>query len=465
MTERPDLDAALRAHLRASDALEVPSVGLDAMLGAILARPQHARRGSVGGAPRAARRRPDSDWPSSSPSCSRSSSVPGCSSANSRGYQRRRGRIGASSRPSGTRSRVGSTTRPHRSPMGGPSSSAGMWMTHPARRPSCSTPGPGRSRPRPRWPTRAAAPRPLCSTTVGSSSIGGFGPDLEVSRTAELFESVHGDMEHRRNAVDPAPGSHGHPPARWPGPRRRWSRIGRGADAIRGGLRSPARTPSPRPARWGCPGPATRPPFCTTGVSSWRAARSPAVSTYEVTASAELFDPATGTFAATGPMVTAATIRGAALLHDGRVLVLGGTTPVPGDTDYLRDAELYDPVSGTFTRTGGTAGDDIGAMESVGHHPRRWLRARRRSPRPALRAGERDLRRDRPDAAEPGWCRPHPPRGRSRPRHGGPLLPLQRVQRGGALRVTTRVWQRRHIGVRRSAATHGSVSPKNEFAR
>jgi N-acetylneuraminic acid mutarotase len=73
---------------------------------------------------------------------------------------------------------------------------------------------------------------------------------------------------------------------------------------------------------------------------------------------AELYDPATGTWSATGPMNVARSGQTATLLPDGDVLVAGGGCN-PGAycdagsfLDTLRTAELYDPASGTWTLTG-----------------------------------------------------------------------------------------------------------------
>jgi hypothetical protein len=66
--------------------------------------------------------------------------------------------------------------------------------------------------------------------------------------------------------------------------------------------------------------------------------------------SAELFDPATGTFTATGSMATARDNNTVTLLSDGRVLIAGGRPAsasifcdYPSGPQDVASAELYQP--------------------------------------------------------------------------------------------------------------------------
>lgn len=69
-------------------------------------------------------------------------------------------------------------------------------------------------------------------------------------------------------------------------------------------------------------------------------------------ATAELYDPSTGSWAATGSMGTARSTQTATLLRDGKVLVAGGTNDNDTLSYALASAELYDPRTGTWTPTG-----------------------------------------------------------------------------------------------------------------
>jgi Galactose oxidase, central domain len=77
-----------------------------------------------------------------------------------------------------------------------------------------------------------------------------------------------------------------------------------------------------------------------------------------VLASAELYDPSTGKFTMTGSMGTARGGPDATLLRDGRVLIAGGAgcsdikTCAKQGVTQLSSAEIYDPKTGKFSRTG-----------------------------------------------------------------------------------------------------------------
>jgi hypothetical protein len=70
----------------------------------------------------------------------------------------------------------------------------------------------------------------------------------------------------------------------------------------------------------------------------------------DVTETAELFDPATNRFTATGSLAVPRHKHAAVALPDGRVLVLGGAASRL--SGFYNSAELYDPASGRFAPTG-----------------------------------------------------------------------------------------------------------------
>lgn len=69
------------------------------------------------------------------------------------------------------------------------------------------------------------------------------------------------------------------------------------------------------------------------------------------TATAELFDPAAGTWSAAAPLATARRLHTATRLSDGRVLVVGGSTAA----DPIASAEIYDAATNAWTSTGDLA--------------------------------------------------------------------------------------------------------------
>ena len=84
-------------------------------------------------------------------------------------------------------------------------------------------------------------------------------------------------------------------------------------------------------------------------------------------ATTELYDPATNTLSKAGSMKYARSGAAAVPLTDGRILVVGSDGPGSGVTVDRRaadTAEIYDPATGTFTLTGSLPGLDRAAIEA-----------------------------------------------------------------------------------------------------
>jgi hypothetical protein len=85
---------------------------------------------------------------------------------------------------------------------------------------------------------------------------------------------------------------------------------------------------------------------------------------YFALASVEIFDSATNAWTSTGSMSTARGSHVAALLHDGRVLVAGGS-PSWDSRNSITTAEIFDPASGTWAATANTANAYVGDTATV----------------------------------------------------------------------------------------------------
>jgi hypothetical protein len=72
-------------------------------------------------------------------------------------------------------------------------------------------------------------------------------------------------------------------------------------------------------------------------------------------ATAELYDPAKGTFTRTGDPVEDRYGPAGTLLKDGTVLITGGASMHDSPSRYLNTAEIYDPETGKFRATGSMA--------------------------------------------------------------------------------------------------------------
>lgn len=73
----------------------------------------------------------------------------------------------------------------------------------------------------------------------------------------------------------------------------------------------------------------------------------------------EIYDPRTGEFTGTGPMAMDRYGHTATLLDDGRVLIAGGDVSLAGHGSARPPAELFDPGSNTFTAIGPLAMDRL----------------------------------------------------------------------------------------------------------
>jgi hypothetical protein len=76
---------------------------------------------------------------------------------------------------------------------------------------------------------------------------------------------------------------------------------------------------------------------------------------YSFLASCEVYDPKTGAFTATGSLTTPREGHTATLLQNGKVLVTGGHKERREAMTVFSSAELYEPATGKFTSTGDMA--------------------------------------------------------------------------------------------------------------
>jgi hypothetical protein len=83
---------------------------------------------------------------------------------------------------------------------------------------------------------------------------------------------------------------------------------------------------------------------------------------YQSLASAEVYDPASGTFTPTGSLQHARASHSAILLNNGKVLIVGGFNT---QQTLITVAEVYDPATGSFSATGSLNAGRFSAAVSI----------------------------------------------------------------------------------------------------
>ena len=157
--------------------------------------------------------------------------------------------------------------------------------------------------------------------------------------------------------------------------RRAWALIPFGLICALGVIAAPASGPTPAFAQasgtWVTTGTMTHPRSAATLLQNGQVLEVGGISGvsepggYPALLGAELYNPATGKWTATGSMTTgrANGVFTATLLKDGEVLIAGGVNP--SSSSALASAELYNPATGTFSPTASMATARLGQTATL----------------------------------------------------------------------------------------------------